>query len=99
MTKQEITQELKNLETIRDRYTYESAEYNHYDNKIAALAEKLVDLEKAESPLVNNLQAERAWFNAQGFTAKDLQKANAACLKRGYSLAELQNAVKKSQQN
>jgi hypothetical protein len=66
------------------------------ESEIEALSAELADARKASSPLTLDLDAEKAWFNGQGFTGKDLAAANAACLKRGYSLAELQAACKSS---
>ena len=66
------------------------------DTKIERLSAELRDAEKADCPLKRDLTGERAWFNAQGFTGKDLAAANKACLARGYSLADLQAACKAS---
>ncbi len=65
------------------------------ESEIEALSAELAAARKASSPLTLDLAGERAWFNAQGFVApRDLQAANNACNKRGYSLAELQAACK-----
>jgi len=64
------------------------------DTRIEALSQELIAAQKARSPLASNLSAEIAWFNAQGYTGLDLQKANKACLARGYALYELQAACK-----
>lgn len=64
------------------------------ESEIERLSAEYHAARKACSPLTLNLAGEKAWFNAQGFTSKDLQKANDACRARGYSLAELQAACK-----
>lgn len=64
------------------------------ESEIEALSAELDAARKASSPLALDLAAEKAWFNAQGFTGSDLAAANAACIKRGYSLSELQAACK-----
>ena len=66
------------------------------DSEITRLAVELVAAQAAASPLLTNLAQEKAWFNAQGFTGKNLAAANAACQKRGYSLSDLQAACKSS---
>ena len=66
--------------------------YNPFEARIADMASQLIEIEKAESPLVSDLAGEKKWFNAQRYTGADLQKANADCLARGYSLADLQAA-------
>jgi hypothetical protein len=63
--------------------------------EIERLSDELIAADRAQSPLVRDLAGERTWFNAQGFTGADLARANAACLARGYSLADLQTACKK----
>lgn len=65
------------------------------ETEIERLAEELSAARKASSPLTLDLAGERAWFNSQGFRCPST--ANAACLKRGYSLAELQAACKAAQ--
>lgn len=64
------------------------------ESEIEALSAELHVARKAVCPLTLDLAGERAWFNGQGFTGKDLVAANKACLARGYSLAELQAASK-----
>jgi hypothetical protein len=65
------------------------------ETEIERLSDELIAAERAQSPLVRDLAGERTWFNSQGFTSADLARANAACLARGYSLADLQTACKK----
>ena len=64
------------------------------ESEIEALSVELAESRKASCPLTIDLAAEKAWFNGQGYTGKDLAAANAACLKRGYSLSDLQAACK-----
>jgi hypothetical protein len=64
------------------------------ETEIEALSAELAFARKASCPLTLDLAGERAWFNAQGFTPRDLQAANNACNKRGYSLAMFQAACK-----
>ena len=64
------------------------------DSEIESLSAELAAARKASCPLTLDLAGERAWFNSQGFTSRDLQAANNACNKRGYSLAMLQAACK-----
>ena len=64
------------------------------ESEIETLREELHAARKAASPLTLNLAGEREWFKAQGFTAANLQAANAACIARGYSLSDLQAAAK-----
>lgn len=64
------------------------------ESEIVALSAELQAAKAAVSPLALDLAAEKAWFNAQGFTGRDLQGANKACLARGYSLSDLQAACK-----
>jgi hypothetical protein len=64
------------------------------ESEIEALSAELHAARKAVCPLTLDLAGERAWFNCQGFTGKDLAAANKACLARGYSLADLQAACK-----
>lgn len=66
------------------------------ESKIEALTVDYHTARKAVCPLTLDLAGERAWFNAQGFTGKDLAAANKACIARGYSLADLQASVKSS---
>lgn len=64
--------------------------------EIERLAAELQAAQAAASPLSTRegIQAEREWAAAQKWTARDIQAANKACLARGYSLAELQAAIK-----
>ncbi|MGB4114548.1 MAG: hypothetical protein WBK15_16075 [Yoonia sp.] len=64
------------------------------ESEIEALSAELQEARAAISPLTLDLAAERAWFNAQGFTGRDLAAANTACIARGYSLSDLQAATK-----
>jgi hypothetical protein len=64
------------------------------ETEIEKLSAELQSAKAAASPLATDLAAERAWFNGQGFTGRDLAAANKACLARGYSLADLQAACK-----
>ena len=64
------------------------------ESEIERLAAELTAAQKAASPLVRDLAGEKAWFNGQGFTGRDLAAANKACLARGYSFADLQAACK-----
>jgi len=71
---------------------------NPIDDEISDLANQWSeDQSKAKESILSgeSLQAERAWFNSQKFTAKDRKRANEACLSRGYSLADLQSATKR----
>lgn len=67
------------------------------------LEELVAQLEKNTTAAIKvklsgeSLKAERAAFNAQKFTAATLTKANDWCLGRGYSLDDLQSAVKNNQ--
>ena len=90
--------DLKTLEGKRAAYNSFENEgatdgFNPYEDEIAEKAEALMKEEKAKSPLLSDLAVEREWFNASKFTSAAV--ANTACLKRGYSLADLQAAVKK----
>jgi hypothetical protein len=67
---------------------------NPHHKKIEALAAELAAAKDAQSPLKTNLAAEKAWFNAQGFTGADMQKAQKACLARGYTVSDLMAAAK-----
>jgi hypothetical protein len=66
------------------------------ESSVEDLTQELHAALAACSPLTLDLAGERAWFNGQKFTGKDLAAANKACLSRGYSLAELQAANKAS---
>ena len=102
----DYTSKFKALKAQRDEYNRTHNEggegFNPFDELIEKLAE---EWSKENSEKINailsgeSLQAERAWFNAQGFGRKDLQQANAACLERGYSLADLQSAAKAANAN
>lgn len=66
------------------------------DIKIEQLAAELTAAKKAQSPLATlaGIETARAWAKEQNWTAKDMQAANNACRARGYSLSELQAAIK-----
>ncbi len=66
------------------------------ESEIERLSAELASARAAASPLATRegIESARAWAKAQGWTAKDLAAANTACLARGYSLAELQAAIK-----
>lgn len=66
------------------------------ETEIERLAAELTAAKAALSPLATRegIQAEREWAKGQGWTAANLAQANAACLARGYSLADLQAAIK-----
>jgi hypothetical protein len=66
------------------------------DKQIELLTVELLAAEKAASPLATRagIEAAREWARSQSWTAKDLASANTACLARGYSLSELQAAIK-----
>ena len=66
------------------------------DTEIERLSAELVAAKAAASPLTTRegIQAEREWAKGQGWTAANLAAANKACLARGYSLDELQAAIK-----
>lgn len=83
----------KKLANFRRLYNEGAGGYSD-ESEIDALREELAIVTKASCPLALDLAGERAWFKAQGFTAANLQAANAACLARGYSLADLQAAAK-----
>lgn len=99
-TKDQIIEDMKSEGVKRDRYNAINNEgatdgYNPHEDRLSELSEELQALPD-DGPLTTDLAGERAWFNAQGFTGADLQKANKACLARGYSLAALQAAAKKA---
>lgn len=66
------------------------------ETAIERLTAELAAAKAAASPLSTRegIQAERAWAKTQAWTAKDLAAANKACLARGYSLSDLQAAIK-----
>jgi hypothetical protein len=66
------------------------------DSQIVRLTAELAAAKAAASPLATRegIAAAREWAKGQAWTAKDLAAANKACLARGYSLAELQAAIK-----
>jgi hypothetical protein len=95
----EITAELKKATADRAQYrALHNEGQGGYanDKKIEQLSAELTAAEKAQSPLATRegIEAARAWAKTQNWTAKDMQSANNACLARGYSLAELQAAIK-----
>lgn len=74
-----------------------SGGYNPCDKQIEELSKELYEatqIEVAKKLSGDNLKAERAWFNAQGFSRPDL--AQKACLARGYTMQDLFDAVKKA---
>ena len=92
-----IEAELKTASVARQNWINiqnEGSEGYVDDSKIEELAAELTLAHAAASPLQSNLAAEKSWFNAQGFTRADLQKAQKACLARGYTVAELMAAAK-----
>ena len=66
------------------------------ESEINQLTTELQAAKAAASPLATRegIESARGWAKAQGWTANDLASANKACLARGYSLAELQAAIK-----
>ena len=99
-TKDQIIEDMEAEGIKRDRYSAINNEgatdgYNPHEDRLGELIDELMALPD-DGPLVTDLAGERAWFNAQGFTGADLQKANKACLSRGYSLSALQTASKKA---
>ena len=70
---------------------------NPHHKAIEALAAELYEIEQAAVAIKlsgDSLQAERAWFNGQGFTRHDL--AQKACQARGYNMSDLFSAIKAS---
>jgi hypothetical protein len=68
---------------------------NPHHKAIEALAAELYEIEQAAKAIKlsgDSLQAERAWFNGQGFTRPDL--AQKACQARGYQMSDLFAAIK-----
>ena len=93
----EIEADLKVATKIRKNWIKlqnEGGEGYADDSVIEALANELVEAKAAQSPLKTNLAGEKAWFNAQGFTGADMQKAQKACLARGYTVSDLMSASK-----
>lgn len=66
------------------------------DKQIEALAVELIEAQKAASPLATRegIESEREWARSQSWTSKDIASANNACLARGYSLSDLEAAIK-----
>jgi len=96
-TVSEIEADLKAAGIKRDNFRriHNEGQGGYVDeSEIERLSAEYHAARKASSPLTLDLAGERAWFNGQGFTSKDLQAANKACLARGYSLADLQAACK-----
>lgn len=90
-----IENDLRAATAKRDNYrqTINDGQGGYVDESdIVRLADELTAAHYAASPLLRDLAGEKAWFNGQGF--RDPQRANKACLARGYSLAELQAASK-----
>ena len=95
----EITADLKSATAERAQYrALHNEGQGGYatDKKIEQLAAELTAAVKAQSPLatITGIETARAWAKEQNWTAKDMQAANNACLARGYSLSELQAAIK-----
>lgn len=105
-TKNEIQSELTEARRAFDNYnnvqfeghsTPDNAYLNPHFDRIQALAAELGEIEQAEADAKlsgDSLQAERAWFNGQGFTRPDL--AQKACRARGYNMSDLFAAIKAS---
>lgn len=96
----EIEADIKSAGIKRDNFRHVNNEgQSGYvdESEIVSLTAEYHAAQKAVCPLTLDLAGERAWFNAQGFTGRDLQAAAKACLARGYSLAELQSASKAAQ--
>jgi hypothetical protein len=66
------------------------------ETEIEALTAELRAAQSAASPLATRegIQAQREWAKSQNWTGADLAAANAACLARGFSLSDLQAAIK-----
>ena len=94
---QDIKSDLKTATLRRENIKNVNSEggegYND-ETQIELLSAELIAAKKAQSPLKLNLSAERSWFNAQGFTGADMQKAQKACVARGYTVADLMAAAK-----
>lgn len=98
-TQTEIISDMQTVGAMRDRHNAINNEgakdgFNPHEETLAKLSLELEAARKAESPLAHNLAAERAWFNAQGFTSANIADANKACLARGYSFNEFVTACK-----
>jgi hypothetical protein len=100
-TQADIIKDMQAEAQLRDRYNTVQNEgardgFNPHENRLGKLSAELAEVQKAESPLATRegIQIQREWAAAQKWTANDLQAANKACLARGYSLAELQAAIK-----
>ncbi len=98
-TEKEIVTEMQSEGRRRDEWNRQQNEgasdgYNPHEDNLSKLSDELREVRAANSPLNLDLPGERAAFLSQKFTGKDLQKANAWCLDRGYSLADLQAAAK-----
>jgi hypothetical protein len=66
-----------------------------YESKLADLHKELYQAKQVEIAAKlsgESLQAERAWFNSQGFKRPDL--AQKACQDRGYNMSDLFAAIK-----
>lgn len=73
--------------------------FNPYLATIENLARELREIKRIEVAIKlsgDNLQAEQAWFNAQGFKYPDT--AQKACQARGYNMDDLFSAIKASNQ-
>ncbi len=95
----EIEADLKSAGIKRDNFrrVINEGQGGYVDeSEIEHLAAELQAAKNAASPLATRegIEAAREWAKTQGWTANDLAEANKACLARGYSLAELQSAIK-----
>jgi hypothetical protein len=95
----QIESDLRTAGVARDNFRrlYNEGQGGYVDEtEIERLTAELRAARAAASPLATRegIQAEREWAKAKNWTSKDLQAANQACLARGYSLAELQAAIK-----
>lgn len=73
--------------------------FNPHLATIENLARELREIKRIEVAIKlsgDNLQAEQAWFNAQGFKYPDT--AQKACQARGYNMDDLFSAIKASNQ-
>ena len=98
-TAAQIEADLKTAAINRSQYRaiYNEGQGGYLDEtEIERLTAELAAATTAASPLATRegIQAEREWAKGQGWTAANLSAANASCLARGYSLDELQAAIK-----
>jgi len=101
MTSENIIAEMQAVAIKRDNHNslYNEGRpdgYNPHESRLSELSQLLHIARSKESPLATRegIEAERAWAKSQGWTATNVQAANKACIARGYSLAELQAAIK-----